>query len=118
MEEGFTLQVEHQQLPARVLVGPVAEGQHGLFQQVGGVDLLAVVVVELAELPGDALLDGEPLTGRVTVEQEHLQKPEHRRAGVTTAETKFTKHSCVQGKWEGFFSFISINSTLKKDNPN
>lgn len=93
MEECFTLQVEHQQLPARVLIGPVAEGQHGLLQQVGGVDLLAVVVVELAELPGDALLDGEPLTGRVTVEQEHFQKPEHRRVGVTTPETKFTRQS-------------------------
>lgn len=75
-ERSLTLQVEHQQLPARVLVGPVAEGQHGLLQQVGGVDLLAVVVVELAELAGDALLDGEPLAGRVAVEQEHLQEPD------------------------------------------
>lgn len=81
--KSLTLQVEHQQLPTRVLVGPVAEGQHGLLQQVGGVDLLAVVVVELAELPGDALLDGEPLTGRVAVEQEHLEEPEDGRVGST-----------------------------------
>lgn len=81
--KSLTLQVEHQQLPTRVLVGPVAEGQHGLLQQVGGVDLLAVVVVELAELPADALLDGEPPTGRVAVEQEHLQEPEDGRVGST-----------------------------------
>lgn len=83
----LTLQVEHQQLPARVLVGPVAEGQHGLLQQVGGVDLLAVVVVELAELAGYALLDGEPLAGRVAVEQEHLQEPEDGGGGGSAASS-------------------------------
>lgn len=72
----FTLQVEHQQLPAGVLVGPVAEGQHGLLQEVGGDDLVAIVVVELPELPRDALFNSKPLSGRVTVEQEHLQEPE------------------------------------------
>lgn len=71
----FTLQVEHQQLATRVLVGPVAEGQHGFLQQVGGNDFVPVVVVELPEFPGDALLYGEPLSSRMTVEQKHLQKP-------------------------------------------
>ena len=71
-----TLQVQDQQVSAGVLVGPVAEGQHGLLQQIGGDDLVSVVVVELAELAGDALLDGEPLARRVAVEQEHLQEPE------------------------------------------
>lgn len=75
--ESFTLQVEHQQLSAGVLVRPVAEGQHGFLQQVSGVDLLSVVVVELPELSGNALLYSKPLSGRVTVEQKHLQKPEH-----------------------------------------
>lgn len=73
----FTLQVEHQQLPAGVLEGPVAEGQHGFLQKVGGTDLVSVVVVELPELAGDALLYSEPLSSRVTVEQKHLQKPAH-----------------------------------------
>lgn len=73
----FTLQVEHQQLSTRVFVGPVAEGQHGFLQQVGGVDLFAVVVVELPELPSNALFYSEPLSGRVTVQQKHLQEPEH-----------------------------------------
>ena len=77
MSASFTLQVEHQQLSAGVLVGPVAEGQHGFLQQVSGVDLLSVVVVELPELSGNALLYSKPLSGRVTVEQKHLQKPEH-----------------------------------------
>lgn len=58
-----TLQVEHQQLPPGVLVGPVAEGQHGLLQQAAGNDLIPVVVVKLPELAADALLNGEPLTG-------------------------------------------------------
>lgn len=71
----LTLEVEHQQLPAGVLVGPVAEGQHGFLQEVGGVDLFSVVVVELPELAGDALFDSEPLSSRVAVEQKHLQKP-------------------------------------------
>lgn len=71
----FTLQVEHQQLSAGVLIGPVAEGQHGFLQEVGGDDLITVVVVELPELPGDALFYCKPLSGRVTVEQKHLQKP-------------------------------------------
>lgn len=78
LQRVFTLQVEHQQLSARVLVGPVAEGQHGFLQEVGGVDLFSVVVVELPELPSNALFYSEPLSGRVTVEQKHLQKPEHR----------------------------------------
>lgn len=73
----FTLQVEHQQLSAGVLVGPVAEGQHGFLQEVGGDDLISVVVVEFPELPGNALFYRKPLSGRVTVEQKHLQKPEH-----------------------------------------
>lgn len=41
----------------------MAEGQHGFLQEVGGNDLVSVVVVELPELAGDALLDGEPLPG-------------------------------------------------------
>ena len=69
------MKVQDQQVSACVLVGPVAEGQHGLLQQVGGDDLVSVVVVELAELAGDAFLDGEPLARRVAVEQEHLQEP-------------------------------------------
>lgn len=73
----FTLQVEHQQLSTGVLVSPVAEGQHGFLQEVGGDDLISIVVVELPELSGDALLYSKPLTGRVTVEQKHFQKPEH-----------------------------------------
>lgn len=73
----FTLQVEHQQLSAGVLVGPVAEGQHGFLQEVGGDDLISIVVVELPELSSDAFFYSKPLTGRVTVEQKHLQKPEH-----------------------------------------
>lgn len=52
----------------------MTEGQHGLLQQVGGDDLISVVVVELAELSGDALLNGKPLASRVAVQQEHLQK--------------------------------------------
>lgn len=71
----ITLEVEHQQLPAGVLVGPVAEGQHGFLQQVGGIDLLSVIVVELTELPSDALFYSKPLSSRVAVEQKHLQKP-------------------------------------------
>lgn len=71
----ITLEVEHQQLPAGVLVGPVAERQHGFLQQVGGVDLLSIIVVELSELPSDALFDSKPLSSRVAVEQKHLQKP-------------------------------------------
>lgn len=58
----LTLQVEHQQLSPGVLVCPVAEGQHGLLQEVGGNDLVPVVVVELPELAGDALFYGKPLT--------------------------------------------------------
>lgn len=73
----LTLEVEHQQLSAGVLVGPVAEGQHGFLQEVGGDNLVSVVIVELPELPGDALFYRKPLSGRVAVEQKHLQKSEH-----------------------------------------
>lgn len=69
------MQVQDQQVSPGVLVGPVAEGQHGLLQEVGGDDLVSVVVVELAELAGDAFLYGKPLACRVAVEQEHLQEP-------------------------------------------
>ena len=75
--QSFTLQVEYQQLSTGVLVGPVAEGQHGFLQQVSGVDLLSIVVVELPELSGNELLYSKPLSSRVTVEQKHFQKPEH-----------------------------------------
>lgn len=71
----FTLQVEHQQLSASVLVGPVAEGQHSFLQEVSGDNLISIVVVELPELSSDALLYSKPLSSRVTVEQKHLQKP-------------------------------------------
>lgn len=78
----FTLQVQHQQLPPGVLVCPVAEGQHGFLQEVGGHDLVPVVVVELSELAGDALLYSEPLPGRVAVQQEHLQEPAGRQTSL------------------------------------
>lgn len=73
--ETQTLQVQHEQLSARVLVRPVAEGQHGFFQKVSWDDFIPVVVIKLAEISSDAFLDGEPLTRRMTVQQEHLQEP-------------------------------------------
>ncbi len=87
VSETPTLQVEHEQLSACELVRPVAEGQHGFFQKVGRDDFVPVVVVKLAEVSSDALLDGKPLTGGVTVEQEHLQKPAetHRSQQHSTA---------------------------------
>lgn len=88
-----TLQVEHQQLSAGVLVGPVAEGQHGFLQEVCGHDLISVVVVELPELPGDAFLYSKPLASRVTVEQKHLQEPEHKEDSGFTSPNP-TKRLC------------------------
>lgn len=78
----FTLQVQHQQLPPSVLVRPVTEGQHGFLQEVGGHDLVAIIVVKLSELAGDALLYGKPLSGRVAVQQEHLQEPAGRQVSL------------------------------------
>lgn len=57
----LTLQVEHQQFSTGVLVGPVAEGQHGFLQEVGGNDFVPIVVIELPELTGDALFYSKPL---------------------------------------------------------
>ncbi len=90
----LTLQVEHEQLSACELVRPVAEGQHGFFQKVGRDDFVPVVVVKLAEVSSDALLDGKPLTGGVTVEQEHLQKPAETATSVGLV-TQRMPYTCV-----------------------
>lgn len=100
----FTLQVQHQQLSTGVLVGPVAEGQHRFLQEVGGNDLLSVVVVELAELAGDALLYGEPLPGWVAVQQKHFEEPGH-----TGYRHEFYKETCF---WPGFWFIYHKHITL------
>lgn len=92
----------------------MAEGQHGFLQEVGGNDLLPVVVVELAKLAGDALLYGEPLPGRVAVQQKHFEEPGHAgREGGQVSHTGFMR-KLVTVQVSGLFTINTLFRFLAK----
>lgn len=64
----ITLQIQNQQLSPSILIGPMRESQHHLFQGVAGGNFVAIVVVVLPELPRHIILNGEPLVGRMAVD--------------------------------------------------
>lgn len=70
-----TLQIQDQELPTGVDIGPVGEGQHQLFQQADGSNLIPVVVVVFPKFTSHVLLDGQPLVCWMAVDEENFQEP-------------------------------------------
>lgn len=70
-----TLQIQNKELPTGVDIGPVREGQHHLFQQADGSNLVSIVVVVLPKFTSHVLLNGQPLVCWMAVDEENFQEP-------------------------------------------
>lgn len=74
-EVAVTLQIQDKELSTGVYVGPVREGQHQLFQQADGSNLISIVVVVFPKFTSHVLLDGQPLVCWMAVDKENFQEP-------------------------------------------